>query len=184
MAYEPGPVEIRGTGLGLVTGLRLNGHALDILSNSGRRIVFEPPNQAPGFGLLELVRPHDSLTEPIEFMPSLQARWSGDQFQVRLNPGYPGWVVLSYSLRRNLLMHNVPDAYYGEWLDFSTPHSGVLTALVLSDGNPLELPWMRMPRGLMEHGGLGTTRPIYLQAFCMLEHELCFTNMVSVQPAL
>jgi hypothetical protein len=184
MSYEPGQVEIRGTNLELISTARINGVELPILANDGQRIVVEPPNQDPGYGVLELAHPGQSLSEPIAFLPALSGRWQGQNVQLRLHPGEPGWYVLRYSFRRLATPLAYPETYYWEMLDMSSPFSETLFAGPLNGGEPIVFPWMPVPRGLSGTGGLGGLAPMRVQALCLLGGEMCFSNMLTLQPTL
>ena len=183
MAYHPGPVEVRGWGLDLITAARLDGVEIPILARGDRRLVLSVPSHDPGFGALELVRPADAMQARMEFLPSLRARWDGGLVQFRLNPGESGWYILSYSFRLHNEMRIFAGTEYGLWLDLGAAQSGTLFS-GLSTAEPMDFPWMPVPRGLFGPGGIASTRPMHVQGFVGMGSEVCFTNLVTLQPTL
>jgi hypothetical protein len=184
MAYGPGRVAIEGTHLGLVTEVRVGGEVVPVLHNDGRRIVIEPADQDPGFAALELVQLGGTTTGKIEFMPALSGHWRHNRIQVTLHPGEPGWYVLNYSYRRLRTPAVYQGIYFCEMLDMTTPYSGQLSGGILRSGDAVVFPWVPVPRGLETPGGLGVRMPMHIQAFCMLDDEFCYSNMLTLQPSL
>jgi hypothetical protein len=183
MAAHPGRVEVRGTGFERVLAARVNGAEVPIVAQDDRRLVLSPPNQDPGFGVLELVRPSDALTETIEFLPAIRARWHGAMIQLRLDPGAAGWFVVQYSFRLNEPMRTFPGVYYGLHLNMDVAASGVLFSGLCGE-EPLVFPWMPAPRGLFGPGGYAGIRPMRVQALCSAGGETCYSNMVTLQQTL
>ncbi|HEX6885732.1 MAG TPA: hypothetical protein VF530_20330 [Planctomycetota bacterium] len=194
-APNPGSVEVRGFGLDLVTGARVNGAEVPILAQNRGRLVLDVPPQIPGFGELELLQPQSFQRARIEFTPSLAGRYDAGaaRVQLRLNPGHPGWYLVNFSFQARNEMLVFPGAYYGEMLDMDSPYSGVLFSGLMT-GEPMVFPWFDMPRVIIGVGDLGitwgrpgsffgTTRPLRIQALCG-GGDLCYSNMLTLQATL
>src|SRR5262245_14294691 len=75
-AFDPGRVQILGTNMGLVVGVRIDGQGVPIIRKTGTKVVVGPlAPRAPGFALVELRNAQgqtvDSAT--MEFNPTLSA---------------------------------------------------------------------------------------------------------------
>lgn len=184
MAYGPGRVTIHGTNLGLIEEVRVAGRTVPILHNDGRELVIEPGQQDPGYALLELVQPDRLIRDKVEFLPALSARWRGNRIQVELHPGEPGWYVLNYSYKRLRTPLVTEGIFYADCLDMTSARCGILASGFFASGERLLFPWVPVPRGVEGPGELGATIPMHIQALCMLEGELCYSNVLTLQPTL
>jgi hypothetical protein len=183
-ACGPGSVELRGRNLELITNVRVAGVEVPMLANDGLRIVFAPPPQIPGFQSLELVQPQGVLAETMVFTPALSGRWLEDHVRLRLDAGGAGWYILNYSFRARRVPLAYPNTHYGEMLDMTIPFSGQLAGGILENADIVQLPPIHVPRGLRTVGGLGTLRPMHVQAYVMTGVNLCFSNLYTLVPAM
>lgn len=159
MAYEPGGVAIRGTDLGLVRQVRINGVSVPIIRRTEVLVEIEPRPQDPGFARLELVSPLGIAESKIEFTPSLQVSSANDALRLTQHGGEPGPYWIHYSLDLRPTPNFVPGIYYAEMLNMTSRRSGLL-ARGFSDGSPITLSFRLPP---------GSTFPIHFQSLCSYE---------------
>lgn len=175
MADNPGRVEILGTNLHMVREAKVAGTVVPIVFNNGHRMVITPGEQVPGFANLELLRIGGRLDAKMEFTPCLSAQWRGGRARLQLHPDAEGWYLIQYSFRRLDTPVSSPGIYYGGMLDL-TAQSGTLYSGLTLDHYAMTYPWMRVPSGASAVG------PMYAQALCLVGDEVCYSNMVTIQP--
>ena len=185
MSYEPGPVSITGQHFDMVTGVKIDGHAVRIVSQTRSQIVIWPENMLPGFATLELLRPGSSVKGTIEFAPSLRAARLGTTLRVMVNPGEPGLIWLNWSPRT--LVAQVPGVYYPQMIDLMARGAGLISQASSYEGEAVVIT-APLPAYIALYGD-GLRMPshhlgVHVQAFCMLGGDsfLCHTNMVTVVP--
>lgn len=173
MASEPGRIVIEGRQLGLIQEVRLDGAILPVLRNNGYELVLAPAARDPGFGKLELAYPRGVLTEVLEFTPTLAAHHLPRHINLFLNGGDAGgFYALTYSfrLRTSPLQHS--GIYYLDWLDMSSPFSGLVAAGWMDGVATEHFTWERL--GLIN-------RPVFFQALCTADDgRMCYSNVVAV----
>jgi hypothetical protein len=178
MSYESGTVSIRGQNLDMVTGVKVAGHAVQVVRNTGSEILIRPFYMNPGFATLELLRSGPSVKGTIEFAPSLRAAWFGDALRIVVNPVEPAQIWLSWSPRS--VVTYVDGVYYPWMLDMTAPKAAGMADVSSYSGEPVVI----MAPLPSQVGTLELRRIIHLQAFCMVgeDHFACHTNMVRVAP--
>jgi len=179
-ALAPGRIDVLGTQLGLITEVRVAGVPVPVLHNDGSRIVIQPGDQVPGFGVLELFQPGRVHTAPIEFLPSLGAHWRNGRVSLRLHPGESGWYLVLYSFRMLETPNTYTGIYYSDWLDLNGPHSGALFTGAVAGDETLVFPPMRVPTVSL----IGPYRSMHVQALCMGQENVCYSNVVTLRPTL
>lgn len=179
MAFAPGRVEILGTNLGLVREARVAGVVVPIVFNNGRRMVITPGEQTPGFANLELMRVGGKAVGRMEFTPCLSAEWRGGRARLQLHPGAEGWYLVQYSFRRLDNPIAFPGIHYGEMLDLSGQCGTFYSGLTFGD-EAMAFPWMRVPAW----AGPSVVGPMHVQALCLVDGEVSYSNLVTLQPRL
>ena len=181
MSYEPGQVSILGRGFDLVSQVRIDGQAVLVIRKTGTEIVIQPGVKDPGFYRLELVRPGTIVKGWMEFAPTLRAARFGEPLQLLVNPGESGQIFINWSFGCLETPAIVPGAYYMQMLDLDTPRSGPLTWTLSWTGEPVVI-MAPLPPTIAGLGFLDLHRGINLQAFCIYDGDMCFTNMATVPP--
>lgn len=170
MAVEPGRILIEGRGLGLIQEVRLDGAVLPIERNTGYQLWIAPPPQDPGFGKLELAYPRGVISKVLEFTPTLMADHRARTTELFLNGGEgPGFYALNYSfrLRGTPLQHG--GLYYLDWLDMSSPFSGLVGA---GEFNGIAQETFHFERIAL------INRPVFFQALCTShDGRMCYSNV-------
>lgn len=176
MAIAPGRIVVTGENLGLIHTVRLDGVELPVVRNTGTRLVLAPEPGLPGFHALELTHGQGTLERALELTPTLAVRRAGEYLAVAVHGSDRGWYELAYSLKRAALPQYYTGINFPNWLDMTTPYSGVAYGAYLPDGNRDTFLW-RVPTML------ALTAPVHLQALCeSLDGVLCYSNTVTVQP--
>jgi len=172
-ASHPGRIAIEGRGLGLIQEVRLDGVVLPVERNTGYELWIAPPPQDPGFGKLELFAPSGVITKVLEFTPTLVANHQPRTIDLTINPEPGGgFYALSFSFRMRTTPLARPGIYYMDWLDMSSPFSGLVAAGWFSGAASETFRWERL--GLIN-------RPVFFQALCTTdEGEMCYTNLAAV----
>jgi hypothetical protein len=177
MAEDPGRIMIEGQRLGLIQEVRLDGAVLPVVRNTGYALWIEPPPQDPGFGTLELFYPRGVLTETLEFAPTLMANHQPRRIELTLNggPAGGGWYALSYSFRLNQTPVARAGIYYLDWLDMTSPYSGLVASGFFHS----------TAREVFQFERIGlVNRPIFFQSLCTTaDGDMCYSNAVTVLPA-
>jgi hypothetical protein len=183
MSYEPGHVSILGRGFDLVSQVKIDGQAVQVVRKTGNEIVIQPGIMDPGFYRLDLLRPGMRVTGTIEFAPTLRAARFGDMLRLVVNPGESGQVFVDWSYRCLETPAIVPGVSYMQMLDLTTPRCGPLSWSVSRDGEALVItaPVPHVIAGL-ELFDMHPQRGLNLQAFCIYDGDMCFTNMATVPP--
>lgn len=181
MSYEPGHVTILGRGFDLVSQVRIDGQAVLVICNTGTEIVIQPGVMDPGFYRVELVRPGTIVRGWMEFAPTLRAARFDEGLRLLVNPGERGEIYVNWSFGCLDVPAIVPGAYYMQMLDLDTPRSGALSWTHSWTGEPLVI-MAPLPPTIAGIGLLDLHRGIHLQAFCLYDGDMCFTNMATVPP--
>lgn len=181
MSYEPGLVSILGRGFDLVSQVRIDGQAVTVVRKSGTEIVIQPGVMDPGFYRLELVRPGTVVKGWMEFAPTLRAARFDDSLRLLVNPGESGQIFVNWSFACLDTPAVVPGAYYMQMLDLNAPRCGPLSWVLSRTGEPVVI-IAPLPPTIAGIGLIDMHRGIHLQAFCIYDGDMCFTNMATVPP--
>ena len=177
MAIAPGRIVVTGENLGLIHTVKLDGIVTPVVRNTGTRLVLAPAPGLPGFHALELEHGQGTFERVLELTPTLAARRAGEYLAVAVHGSDRGWYELAYSLRHAATPQYYPGINFPNWLDMTTPHSGIAYGAYLPDGNRDTILW-RVPTMM------AMAAPVHLQALCeTLDGVLCYSNAVTVRPA-
>lgn len=173
MAVEPGRILIEGRQLGLIQEVRLDGAVLPVERNTGYTLEIAPPPQVPGFSKLEFLYPRGVIQKGIEFTPSLMADHRRHTIDLYLNGGEGrGFYALTYSFRLRGAPIQRAGIYYLDWLDMSSPFSGLVGA-----------GWFHSTAREVFHSERIAllNRPVFFQGLCTAEDgRMCYSNVATV----
>lgn len=156
--FAPGRVALRGSNLGFVNRVTVDGVEVPILRNNGSRITIKPPPAAgPGFATVEVFDAQGSDTATLAYAPVVTSTRQGNRMDVALDNGAPGFYRLAYSFDLLSEPAHVPGIRYGLLLNLDSQASGILASGVLTTSRTV-LEHMQIPR---EPGLIG--QPVYLQ---------------------
>ena len=145
--FEPGRISIRGSNLGFVDRVTVDGVEVPILRNTGARITIRPPaTTEPGFATIEVFDAQGSDSVRLAYAPVLEVARQGNRMDVTLDNGAPGAYRLAYSFEPLDTPTRVPGIRHGLSLDLESSFSGILASGILVDRSRFVLERMRVPR--------------------------------------
>jgi hypothetical protein len=157
--FEAGRVSIRGSNLGFVDRVTVDGVEVPILRNTGSRITIKAPaTDGPGFATVEVFDSQGSDTAILSYSPTVSAARRSNRMDVTIDNGTPGSYRLAFSFDVLQSPAHTLGIKHALLLDLESASTGILASGVLTDTSRTVLRRIKVP---MEPGMIG--QPVFLQ---------------------